>query len=868
MSVGDEPEGFQETLPARPEADKLERAVARSRVAAKLFAKPPEQIKLGRYHLLEMVGSGGMGIVWGAWDPELDRRVAIKLVKAELAPARERILFEGQALAKLSHPNVVPVYDVGVVDEQIYLVMEWVRGRNLRAYCREPRSVREIVALYRAAGEGLAAAHRAGLVHRDFKPDNAMIGDDGRVRVLDFGLARTEVRPDSDPGTSSDLTRGAGTPRYMAPEQAEGKQLTPAVDQYALAVALRESLVGRHADGNDADVPRWLGDIIGRATAVDPARRYPAMDDLLRALARDPRTVWGRRFVALGAFGLAGAAFAVGTLRGEVETCSGGDDEIAKVWNASAARAVATHLGSLGAYGAEEATRLVDDLTSYSRRWATTHARLCEANERKELGPQLYDLRLGCLARAQVALQTVHDVLVRADAQRLPGAVYAARALPDVEACTTETSTLDPPPAPQRAEVASISRELARVRYLALAADPGAREVAHELAGRADTLGYLPLVARARLALAFAILGDGTGAQKAIPELATARSAALRARDLVTFVEAYAREVYANTLTSSKTPELDVGATQALARDIAVGTGASGAFARALLFNNLGTDRMAASDFAAARALFERARGEAAGVHDVELVIIAGNLAMVSDDPARRASLFDEEYAKLSRALGAQHPFTITSRMRSAQYIDDPREAARRFRDACKRFATWHAGAKRTIETCNFELGMLAAERGDDDEMREAFAAVSSKPGYVAVAKATLQIADGAYDDASRAMHALAGELAEKPSWPARLLATDALLVAARADRARGRHAAARGALERALAILDGPGFNSGASYYERRLNRARAMLAKLLATAEPSAAERLADEALRWYRQANGYDAIVAELAAITDSR
>src|SRR4029079_154454 len=152
-----------------------------------------------------------------------------------------------QALGKLSHPNVVPIYDVGVIDDQVYLVMEWVQGITLRAYAKTPCSQRDLIDAYRQAGEGLAAAHRAGLIHRDFKPDNAIRGDDGRVRVLDFGLARGETKPKPDavdtPTNSSDLTRGAGTPRYMPPEQAQGGMLTPAVDQYAWCVSLREALV-------------------------------------------------------------------------------------------------------------------------------------------------------------------------------------------------------------------------------------------------------------------------------------------------------------------------------------------------------------------------------------------------------------------------------------------------------------------------------------------------------------------------------------------------------------------------------------------------------------------------------------------------
>ncbi|HEX7836872.1 MAG TPA: serine/threonine-protein kinase, partial [Kofleriaceae bacterium] len=331
----------------RPEADRLARAVARTRIGNKLFAKD-EQVRLGRYQLLEMVGAGGMGVVWGAWDPELERRVAIKLVKATIPAARERIQLEGQALARLSHPNVVTVHDVGVVDEQIYIVMEWVRGQNLRAYCREPRTVREIVALYRAAGDGLAAAHAAGLIHRDFKPDNAIRGDDGRVRVLDFGLARDELRSaDGGEVEGSALTRGAGTPRYMPPEQAEGRALIPAVDQYAFCVSLREALAGRNAGGVDADIPGWIQTIVARGTARDPGARFRSMAELLRALARDPATIWRRRLIVGGAVAAAAAAFVIGSLRasgGAIEPCTGAREEIARTWSPAARAQMAAHL--------------------------------------------------------------------------------------------------------------------------------------------------------------------------------------------------------------------------------------------------------------------------------------------------------------------------------------------------------------------------------------------------------------------------------------------------------------------------------------------------------------------------------------------
>ena len=157
--------------------------------------------------------------------------------------------------------------------------------------------MREILRIYREAGEGLLAAHRAGLIHRDFKPDNAILGDDGRVRVLDFGLARESPNAhleSAEPSESSETTRGAGTPRYMPPEQAAGTPLTAAVDQYALCVSLREALTGRDPAVKEAEIPRWIAELVARGTAREPAARFPSMSELLAALDRDPAKLWRR----------------------------------------------------------------------------------------------------------------------------------------------------------------------------------------------------------------------------------------------------------------------------------------------------------------------------------------------------------------------------------------------------------------------------------------------------------------------------------------------------------------------------------------------------------------------------------------------
>src|SRR6266852_9748793 len=160
---------------------------------------------LGRYVILDCLGSGGTAVVYGAYDPELERKVAIKLLRKDLpglgSPEanRSQLLHEAQAMARLSHPNVIVVYDVGTFRDQVFLAMEFIRGTDLRGWLAErSRSWREILEVFLRAGDGLVAAHRSGLVHRDFKPDNVLVGNDGQVRVTDFGLARAIGPPEAD----------------------------------------------------------------------------------------------------------------------------------------------------------------------------------------------------------------------------------------------------------------------------------------------------------------------------------------------------------------------------------------------------------------------------------------------------------------------------------------------------------------------------------------------------------------------------------------------------------------------------------------------------------------------------------------------
>jgi predicted Ser/Thr protein kinase len=326
-------DAIADAVPAIPTIDLR---VAQSKAEAALFGAS-EAVRIGRYRILERVGAGGMGIVWSAWDPELGRAVALKLASSGDAEARALARDEARALARLSHPNVVPIYDVLDHDERVFLVMELVKGETLRAAGRA-RTPAQLIRDYRQAADGLAAAHRAGLIHRDFKPDNAILGDDGRVRVLDFGLADEAGGGDG---------RVAGTRGYMAPEQEAGAALTEAVDQYALCVSLREALVAR------GGVPRWLAPLLARGTAARPEERFPSMEALAAALALDPMTRWRRRGLVAGAalaVAAAGGAFWLGQARSSerVEPCSGAASSIAASWGPARRAELARHLTRAG----------------------------------------------------------------------------------------------------------------------------------------------------------------------------------------------------------------------------------------------------------------------------------------------------------------------------------------------------------------------------------------------------------------------------------------------------------------------------------------------------------------------------------------
>ena len=436
-------------------AGALESAVAKASVIDGLFGEgsPPQ---LGRYALRSLLGSGAHGQVYVADDPQLGRQVAIKLVETEPGP-------EAEALAQLSHPNVVSVFDLGVDADQAYIVMELVDGRDLARVLREdvPDPAR-IVEMFVDAGRGLAAAHAVGLVHRDFKPTNVLVTPKGAAKVADFGLARVEpTPPTSEPRTD---TSAAGTVAYMAPEQHAGRRVDAKADQYAFCVALWEALTGDLpfagptpdaleqakrgglAARVPASVPRELGLVLRRGLSADPADRFESMNELLAAMPGHGRR-WGLA-AGLGLAFVGAIAAATFALRREPEC------EVAPLRFTDADAITAAFAATGLVAGPSQAQRVNARLDTFVVEWNDARATVCATRANAAM--------LGCLDRGTVEFEALVETLAAADADAVGRAWSAAASLPDPEQCLSAEPEVEPL-SPQEVDV---ERRIARARAL------------------------------------------------------------------------------------------------------------------------------------------------------------------------------------------------------------------------------------------------------------------------------------------------------------------------------------------------------------------------------------------------------------------
>jgi eukaryotic-like serine/threonine-protein kinase len=511
--------------------DEVHAARARAVVMSALFGEDSEAVRVGRFTILELLGAGAMGRVYEAHDPQLDRHVALKLVRT-VGPheraQRERILREAQAIAKLAHPNVVPVFEVGEDAGRPYLVMERIEGETLRKWqALRPRSRAEILDVFEQAGRGLAAAHAADVVHRDFKPDNVLVGRDGRARIVDFGLACNAPPPstaDGEDDATSGTARWVGTPAYMAPEQFMGQEADASADQFAFCVALWEALHGERPFGGTSlaeisanvingrrrpppkrsVIPSRLRRLCERGLAIDPQQRWPAMEALLAELQRlrAPRRWWVLGVVGgLAMVGMGIAQYAEQGLR-----CTGAAEQLEGTWDAGRRQAVKhAILGTGLSYAPDTWVRVELRLDEYAGAWASKHTEICQATSvRQEQSPEVMDLRMECLRARRIALRDAVGVLAEADPTRVEKAVELASGLPglsrcdEVEVLQAELALPEDPRAAARVE--ALREQLVRARTLRKAGvyDEALAEAA-AVVEEAETLVYAPLLAEALL---------------------------------------------------------------------------------------------------------------------------------------------------------------------------------------------------------------------------------------------------------------------------------------------------------------------------------------------------------------------------------
>jgi tetratricopeptide (TPR) repeat protein len=529
---------------------------------------------IGRYVVLDKLGSGGMGIVYAAYDPELDRKIALKLLRPGASQraevARARLLREAQALAKLNHPGVIAVHDVGMIDDQVFIAMEFVDGVDAAHWSKlVKRSWREVLPVWRQAGEGIAAAHAANVVHRDLKPENVLIGNDGRVRVLDFGLARTEA---SDPtvdrnaevdlserlgtstmglATSVRLTQAGavvGTPAYMAPEQHTGGNIDARTDQFSYCVALYEALWGerpfagerapeiafnvvrgriREPSRDGPAVPAWLRKVVLRGLATNPDERWPDMRALLAALAADPAARQRRWALAgLGVTALGAAALLLSTLRPDEAACRGAERKLDGVWDDGVREQMRNAFAkSTRPYAADAFESTASMLDGHTGAFVRLHTDACEATAiRKEQSQDMLDRQVACLERRLKDVRALTQLLVVADDEAVTRAVTATADLPSFEPCGDREALMSPgaPPTGElAAKLAKIDDQLAAGRQeVKLARYEAALETARAALEAARQTEDLPTIAEALMLSGSARFntGDGVGAERAFHE--------------------------------------------------------------------------------------------------------------------------------------------------------------------------------------------------------------------------------------------------------------------------------------------------------------------------------------------------------------
>ncbi len=513
---------------------------------------------VGRYVIDSLLGQGAMGVVYAAYDPKLDRKVALKMMRPAAADGRPidaarveheaRVEREARAMAQLSHPNVAAVYDIDMHEGQLFIAMECIEGITLRSWLLdESRPLQKVLDAFIQAGRGLAAAHASGLVHRDFKPDNVLCDRRGHVYVTDFGLARAAAEGAFHPDSIDAETRGhlVGTPAYMSPEQLAGKKVDVRSDQFSFCVALYEAIYRQRPFAGNTwteraaavlagrvqqpprrkGVPARVYSVLARGLSADPDARFASMDALVAALQGRPNARrW--RMAAAACIALTSVAVPLAYRHAKARSlavCTGFEQRLTGVWDQDRRRAVREAFSATKKPFADDIwVRTERALDMYTHDWTSARTEACEAKSLRRESAIRVDSRNACLDDDLRKVRALTDVLARADADVVARAVSATESLPAVSACGDTQAWLariEPPGDASKEKVDGIRDQLARVVALRAAGKYGEMgAVAGAALVAADQVGYRPIQAEVlfRYGLAQALLGRHADAEKAL----------------------------------------------------------------------------------------------------------------------------------------------------------------------------------------------------------------------------------------------------------------------------------------------------------------------------------------------------------------
>jgi eukaryotic-like serine/threonine-protein kinase len=696
---------------------------------------------VGRYSVLSCLGRGGMGVVYKAYDPQLDRNVALKLLRRGRASvtADVRLLREAQTLAKLKHPNVVTVHDCGIASHGVFIAMELLSGKTVNEWLEQAtRSVQEILAVFRAAGQGLLAAHEAGIVHRDFKPGNVLVEDDGSVRVLDFGLAHVldeppagrearpaitaehgsgPERPRGEPGGSSRRLRDefateaglvVGTPAFMAPEQIVGSTGDHRSEQFSFAMSLYVALYARsplagetyqerrdsimrglqvterdlERSASGEQVPLRVRRAILRGLAGDPDARFGSMAELLAELEEPPRRF---RLAAVAAFTLL-AGFGVGAMVFDAPgkaPCSDPEAALEGTWGPVDRAAVRA------AFAAEEVAsswpRVSAQLDRYAADWVAMYQASCRATfvTRQQSG-SLFDRRMRCLERRRNRLRSAIDALVSAETpQALIERSIVPFRLPELSPCADLGALDAEQPLPDdplvRERIAALREQLDRAETLRETGDFAAGlELATSTVAGAREVDYPPLLAEALTSLGRLQNAKGSF----VDAEATLREAVLQAAiagDARTEAVAWIELLFSDALLT----RTNDGVARELAARAAVER-ADDAVVRTWLLNNLGVLYSEHQQPELSHEYLRQAvaaKQDALGPEHVDVAVSWNNLAnaLLDDqhyDEARVA--FEHALRIFEQTVGRAHPmfqYTRSNQCRLSHALGDANAA-------------------------------------------------------------------------------------------------------------------------------------------------------------------------------------------------